>query len=74
MKYVLGIDSGGTKYLVRAAALDGALLGCDEGPAANHYMQPLDEVKRLIGESIDRCLSAFGGRREARSYPPSRAL
>lgn len=68
MKYVLGVDSGGTKFLVRAAALDGTPLGCDEGPAANHYMQPLDEVARLIGESIDRCLTAFGGRREECAY------
>lgn len=68
MKYVLGIDSGGTKYLVRAAALDGALLGRDEGPAANHYMQPLDEVAHLIGESIDRCLASFGGRRADCAY------
>jgi len=63
MRYVLGIDSGGTKYLVRAADMEGRLIGCDEGPAANHYMQPLEEVKRLIGESIDRCLAQFGGKR-----------
>ena len=68
MKYVLGIDSGGTKYLVRAAGLDGTPLGCDIGPAANHYMQPYDEVVRLIGESIDRCLAQFGGRREDCAY------
>lgn len=32
MRYVLGIDSGGTKYLVRAARLDGTLLGMFTGP------------------------------------------
>ena len=48
MKYVLGIDSGGTKYLVCAAALDGTLLGCYTGAAANHYMQPYDEFVALI--------------------------
>ena len=68
MKYVLGIDSGGTKYLVRAADLTGAPLGVYEGPAANHYMQPLDEVERLIGESIDRCLAQFGGKRADCAY------
>ena len=68
MRYVLGVDSGGTKYLVRAADLSGKSLGCDEGPAANHYMQPLDEVKRLIGESIDRCLAQFGGARADCAY------
>lgn len=68
MNYVLGIDSGGTKYLVRAADLEGKLIGMDEGPAANHYMQPLDEVKRLIGESIDRCIAQFGGSRGNCAY------
>ena len=68
MKYVLGIDSGGTKYLIRATGLDGAPLGCDVGPAANHYTQPYDEVVRLIGESIDRCLAQFGGKREECAY------
>lgn len=68
MKYVLGVDSGGTKYLVRAAALDGKLIGCDEGPAANHYMQPYDEVEALINASIDRCLAQFGGSRTECAY------
>lgn len=68
MKYVLGVDSGGTKYLVRAAALDGKLIGCDEGPAANHYMQPYDEVEALINASIDRCLAQFGGSRTDCAY------
>ena len=68
MKYVLGIDSGGTKYLVCAAALDGTLLGCYTGAAANHYMQPYDEVVALINESIDHCLAQFGGKREDCAY------
>ena len=68
MKYVLGVDSGGTKFLVRAADLEGNLIGMDEGPSAYHYMKPLDEVKRLIGESIDRCLAQFGGKRADCAY------
>ena len=68
MKYVLGVDSGGTKFLVRAADLNGNLIGMDEGPSAYHYMKPLDEVKRLIGESIDRCLAQFGGKRADCAY------
>ena len=68
MKYVLGVDSGGTKYLVRAAALDGRLIGCDEGPAANHYMQPYDEVVGLINAAIDRCIAQFGGSRAECAY------
>ena len=68
MKYVLGIDSGGTKYLVCAAGLDGTLLASETGAAANHYMQPYDEVVALINACIDRCLARFGGRREDCAY------
>jgi len=68
MQYVLGVDSGGTKYLVRAASLDGGLIGCDEGPAANHYMQPYEEVRALVNASIDRCISQFGGSRAECAY------
>ena len=68
MRYVLGMDSGGTKYLVRAADLTGRLLGMDEGPAANHYMQPYEEVASLINAAIDRCIAQFGGKREDCAY------
>ena len=68
MKYVLGIDSGGTKYLVCAAGLDGTLLASETGAAANHYMQPYEEVVALINACIDRCLARFGGRREDCAY------
>ena len=68
MKYVLGVDSGGTKYLVRAADLEGNLIGMDEGPSTYHYMKPYDEVVRLIEESIARCIAQFDGRREDCTY------
>ncbi|MBR6029779.1 MAG: N-acetylglucosamine kinase [Clostridia bacterium] len=60
--YVLGIDSGGTKYLVRAAAPDGRLLGEYRGPCCSHYRFPEEEAKRRIAENIARCLETFGGR------------
>jgi len=64
MKYVLGIDSGGTKYLVRALSLSGMPLGCYEGETCSHYSLPLEEAQRRIDLYITRCLETFGGRRE----------
>ena len=51
--YVLGVDSGGTKYLVRAAAPDGTILAEYKGPSCSHYHFPFAEAARRI------CFSAF---------------
>lgn len=64
MRYVLGIDSGGTKYLVKACDLDGVVVAEHTGEPAAHYRLPRDEVVARIDASIDRCLERFGGRRE----------
>ena len=64
MKYVLGIDSGGTKYLVRACALDGEPLAVYTGLPAGHYRVEHAEVLRRVNESIDKCLACFDGLRE----------
>ena len=61
MRFVLGIDSGGTKYLVRAAGLDGTPLGAYQGPTCNHYYLSREETITRISDNINRCLSSFGG-------------
>lgn len=63
MRYVLGIDSGGTKCHVRAAALDGILIGSYIGAPCRHYGRPLEETRAIIGANIDGCLKQFGGDR-----------
>ena len=64
MKYVLGIDSGGTKYLVRAQDLQGRDLARLVGPPACHHgMEPAQMMLR-INDNIDACLARFGGARE----------
>ena len=60
--YVLGIDSGGTKYLVRAAGPDGTVLGEYRGPGCSHYECPEAEAARRIQENLAGCLAGFGGR------------
>ncbi len=64
MRYVLGIDSGGTKYLVRACAMDGAVIAEHIGEPAAHYRLSRDAAIDRIETNIDRCLELFGGARE----------
>lgn len=64
MKYVLGIDSGGTKYLVRACTLDGEPLASYTGRPAGHYRFEYAEVLRRVNDNIDQCLARFGGKRQ----------
>ena len=59
--YVLGIDSGGTKYRVRACAPDGILLGESTGPGCSHYRFPEEEARSRISARLKACLEEFGG-------------
>ena len=68
MKYVLGIDSGGTNYRVMAVDLDGNRLGSYVGePAYLHYLDG-DELLRRMEKNIGECLKQFSGRREDAVY------
>lgn len=64
MKYVLGIDSGGTKYLVKAADLEGGVLASHTGPSAAHHRIGAEEAFARIEESLAACLACFAGRAE----------
>lgn len=68
MRFVIGIDSGGTNYRVRASDLSGNKLGEYIGETANHYYLEYEEVLRRINQSIDFCLEQFSGKREDCSY------
>ena len=64
MKYVLGIDSGGTKYLIRASDLSGKTLGEYKGPCCSHYVGGPELARKRIGECVSACLATFGGKPE----------
>lgn len=64
MKYVIGIDGGGTKILVRAVDENGNFLGEYEGPTARHHNVGEEEMARRIDASVSACLAQFGGKRE----------
>lgn len=59
--YVLGVDSGGTKYLVRAAALDGTILGEYKGGTCSHYHLGEESAAQQILQCLEGCLQTFGG-------------
>lgn len=63
MKYVIGIDSGGTNYRVLACDLQGNTLGSYTGEPANHYYISMEEMSVRVNRNIDRCLAQFDGRR-----------
>ncbi len=64
MKYILGVDSGGTKYQVRAMALDGTVLADYVGVPCRHYQIGEEETSRRIEQNMTDCLNLFGGKRE----------
>jgi N-acetylglucosamine kinase-like BadF-type ATPase len=68
MKYVIGIDSGGTKFRVLARNLDGKDLGEFTGATGSHYYLEHDEMLRRINYNIDSCLALFGGKRMDCAY------
>ena len=43
MDYVLGIDSGGSKFLIRAASLSNEVLAIFEGEAAGFRFSSLEQ-------------------------------
>lgn len=63
MKYILGVDSGGTKFLVRAMTVDGDVLAEYEGVPCRHYQLGEEETARRINRNMTECLALFGGQR-----------
>ena len=63
-KYILGVDSGGTAFKVRAMSLEGEVLAEYEGVPCRHYQLGEEETIRRINLNMDAVLELFGGRRE----------
>lgn len=62
MKYVIGIDSGGTHYRVQACGLDGQSFGKYTGITANHYALREKDAAKRVQHHIAACLAEFGGK------------
>lgn len=68
MEYVIGIDSGGTNFRLKATDLSGNELASYTGIPANHYYMSHDEMVTRINANIEKLLSMFGGRKEDARY------
>lgn len=60
MDYVLGIDSGGTKFLVKAVGMDGRELAEYEGHPAGLYRFSRNEAVRTIQDNLEICIGQAG--------------
>lgn len=63
-RYVIGIDSGGTNYRVKACDLEGNCLGYTVGEPANHHYLNHQEMLERIEKTLGECLSQFQGKLE----------
>ena len=60
MKYVIGIDGGGTKTLVACASLDGTVLELRKTGTVNPYICGIKQTKSLIADAIEAILTKLG--------------
>ena len=63
-KYILGVDSGGTAFKLRAMSLEGQVLAEYEGIPCRHYQLGEEETIRRTNLNMDAILPLFDGRRE----------
>lgn len=64
MQYVIGVDGGSTKCLMKAKSINGELLASSTGKTTNHLLVGVTEAGRRVVEQFDRLISSFGGKRE----------
>ncbi len=64
MDYVLGIDSGGTKFLVKAVGMDGTELAEYEGNPAGLYRFAKQDAIRIIQDNLEICINQANLRKE----------
>ncbi len=64
MRYVIGIDGGSTKCLLKAKSMDGTVLSQITGNTTNHLSVGVSEAGRRITKHISNLLSAFGGNKD----------
>lgn len=60
MQYVIGIDGGGTKTILRACSLDDEILAEVSGGPSNLHTASADEVSKMLWGMLDSALSSKG--------------
>ncbi len=68
MKYVLGIDSGGTHFRITAASRSGETLAAYVGAPANPYHMTKEGLQARVMENVSACLALFDGKPEDAAF------
>ncbi len=64
MRYVIGIDGGSTKCLLKAKDCNGNLLASSTGETTNHLLIGKTEAGRRITNQVTELISSFNGKKE----------
>lgn len=64
MQYVIGVDGGSTKSLMKAKDMNGNLLAESRGKTANHLLVGTVEAQKRINQQITELIACFGGKKE----------
>lgn len=64
MRYVIGVDGGSTKCLLKAKSLGGELLASSTGKTTNHLLIGANEAGRRISKQVTSLIDSFGGKKE----------
>ena len=64
MRYVIGIDGGSTKCLLKAQDENGNLLATINGKTTNHLLVGVTEAERRIAKQVGDLIASFDGKKE----------
>jgi N-acetylglucosamine kinase-like BadF-type ATPase len=64
MRYVIGVDSGSTKCLLKAKDSGGNLLAAINGKTTNHLLVGVTEAERRISKQVNDLVASFNGKKE----------
>lgn len=64
MRYVIGVDGGSSKSLMKAKSLDGKLLAQSTAKTANHLLIGTVEANKRIVRQVQELVDSFGGKKE----------
>ena len=64
MRYVIGVDGGSTKCLLKAKDSNGNLLASSIGKTTNHLLIGVTEAGRRIAKQVTDLISSFNGKKE----------
>lgn len=60
LKYVIGIDGGGTKTICAVASIDGSVLEIQKTGCTNPYISGIEQAKIFIADAIEMLIKKLG--------------